>query len=115
MRFTREQYEAAIANLQDAMVQLVPEARCCAVCGDSGHLAYECGHNPLVAMAICKDIATNAETLHEEAHAFEAAHDVDPDGPVQAMLNKLHSHLHRLAGWDSHMGVRIGPGRVVLP
>ena len=57
MRFTKQQYEQAIEALVLASQQLEPNSRCCNVCGDSGHVAYECGHNPLVAMEICVKIA----------------------------------------------------------
>ena len=89
MRFTKEQYEAAIAALHDAMGQLEPDGRVCTICNDSGHQAWECGHNPLRAMAMCEEIAKNSDTLHET--------------------------LHRLAGYDIHMGHQMGPASIVLP
>ena len=45
--FTREQYEKAIENLQLGMTQLEPDGNNCAICGDTGHQAWECHHNPL--------------------------------------------------------------------
>lgn len=45
-----EQYEAAIENLQLGMTQLVPDGNECAICGDGGHQAMECGRNPLLAI-----------------------------------------------------------------
>jgi hypothetical protein len=89
VRFSRAQYEAAIAALRLGSRQLAPEANCCAICGDSGHLAWECGHNPLLAMAVCERIAKDSE--------------------------QLHATLHVLAGYDSHLGVQRGPARIVLP
>lgn len=89
MRFTAYQYDKAIEALQDAKKQLEPDGGYCAVCGDSGHMAYECGHNPLVAVAMCKGIADGSEKLHEM--------------------------LHTLAGWDQAFGVQLGPARVVVP
>lgn len=89
MRFTKEQYDQAIEALQEGRRQLEPDGYCCSVCGDSGHMAFECGHNPLVAMVMCHNIAKSAEQLHE--------------------------HLHWLAGHDFHMGVQLGPKRVVVP
>ncbi|HEY6827359.1 MAG TPA: hypothetical protein VI259_10890 [Gemmatimonadaceae bacterium] len=89
MRFTRSQYEEAIANLELAKEQLEPDARCCRICEDTGHMAWECGHNPLLAMAMCEQIAKQSDQLHET--------------------------LHALAGFDSHMGVQTGPARIVVP
>lgn len=89
MRFTADQYDEAIANLQDAKQQLAPDGNCCSVCGDSGHMAFECGHNPLVAVHICRQIAEQSDALHET--------------------------LHYLAGWDSRFGVQLGPRKVVMP
>lgn len=89
MRFTHRQYVEAIDSLQSAMRQLEPDGNPCACCGDSGHLAYECGHNPLLAMLLCQQIATESEQLHET--------------------------LHRLAGFDSAFGVQLGPAKVMLP
>lgn len=89
MRFTTEQYDAAILALSDGKRQLEPDGRDCEVCGDSGHMAFECGHNPLVAVAVCRDIANHSE--------------------------QLHTTLHRLAGYDISFGVQIGPAKVVMP
>jgi hypothetical protein len=49
-RHTAADYWRAIADLQDAMTQLAPDGNPCAVCGDSGHMAWECHHNPLAVM-----------------------------------------------------------------
>jgi hypothetical protein len=49
-RLTAEQYDQAIADLQLARTQLEPDGNCCAVCGDTGHQAWECHHNPLAMM-----------------------------------------------------------------
>lgn len=89
MRFTREQYDEAIAHLHQAAAQLAPDGRCCAICGDSGHQAWECGSNPLLAMAICEKVAKASEALHES--------------------------LHYLAGYDSHLGETSGPAKIILP
>jgi hypothetical protein len=89
MRFTAYQYDRAIEALQDAKKQLESEANPCSVCGDSGHLAYECGFNPLVAVAMCKSMATGAEVLHET--------------------------LHAIAGYDQAFGVQLGPARIIVP
>lgn len=88
-RYTLEQYNEAIRRLQEGKQQLHAEARPCAICGDDGHLAYECGFNPLVAMDMCVQIAHQSEALHET--------------------------LHQLAGFNTHMGVQLGPARVVPP
>lgn len=89
MRFTAEQYDKAIENLTLAKQQLEPDGNCCSVCGDDGHMAFECGFNPLVAMTICTGIAKASYELHEQ--------------------------LHYLAGFDSSMGVQFGPAKVVTP
>ena len=44
---TAEDYEEAIGMLRDAMGQLEPDGKCCAVCGDD-HMPWDCHHNPLV-------------------------------------------------------------------
>lgn len=89
MRFTTQQYGDAIDSLRQAREQLEPDGRCCACCGDSGHQAFECGFNPLVAMAMCEAISKKAEALHES--------------------------LHVLAGHDWRMGSQVGPAAVHLP
>lgn len=89
VRFTKDQYDSAIQHLKDASEQLAPDGRNCTVCGDGGHQAFECGHNPLVAMLMCKHIAGASQVLHE--------------------------HLHYLAGYDMYMGHQRGPANVVLP
>lgn len=89
MRFTKEQYDNAIENLQLAKQQLEQEAHPCTVCGDSGHLAYECGFNPLVAVAMCNSIAKGSEVLHDT--------------------------LHLLCGYEQAFGAQLGPRRIVPP
>ena len=47
--FSTEDYDEAIQMLQDAKTQLYPgDYRTCMCCGDSGHQAFTCHHNPLV-------------------------------------------------------------------
>ena len=87
MRFSVDQYVLAIESLQNGMKQLEPDGHCCSVCGDSGHMAFECGHNPLVAVALCVGIAKAADKLHEQ--------------------------LHYLAGFNSQFGVQLGPAKIV--
>ena len=89
MRFTIEQYDKAIKALEAAKTQLDPDGDECRCCGDSGHQAWECGHNPLLAMAICEGIAKASE--------------------------ELHAHLHYLAGHVTVMGHRTGPASVIVP
>ena len=89
MRFTEKQYEEAIKNLQLAKAQLVPDGNNCSICEDGGHMAWECGHNPLLAVVLCNDVADLSENLHET--------------------------LHILAGYDSMLGVPIGPAAIHRP
>jgi len=88
MRFTTGQYEAAIQALEKAKKQLVPDGQSCSVCGDCGHMAWECGFNPLLAMEMCLLISKSSEQLHE--------------------------YLHFLAGYESRFGVQIGPSAIVM-
>jgi hypothetical protein len=89
MRFTAEQYNEAIDNLMRGRQQLEPDGNCCSICGDSGHMAFECGHNPLLAMALCRRVAEDSDGLHET--------------------------LHFLAGFDQRFGVQAGPAKIILP
>jgi hypothetical protein len=50
--FTEGVYLEAIEKLKRGMTQLSPDGNCCAICEDSGHQAWECHHNPLVAMQL---------------------------------------------------------------
>lgn len=113
MRFTNEQYDKAIAHLQEARTQLEPNGNGCHCCGGSGHQAFECGHNPLVAMAMCVDVATHADVLHDIVHRLG---DNPNAGMIeQATINRLHAFLHHLSGACTYMGSQVGPKRVVLP
>lgn len=105
MRFTLRQYETAIAALVEAKKQLEPDGNCCSVCGDGGHMSFECGHNPLVAVALCHGMAQNARQLHDQFHAL-----LD-----QMQMSPLHDSLHWLAGYDQAFGVQLGPAKVILP
>lgn len=116
MRFSKEQYEKAIANLQDGMKQLAPDGRCCVICHDTGHQAWECGHNPLLAMATCEGVAKSSARLHDELHEIEARMDaMNVDEAIAGWREDAHEHLHMLAGYQMHMGERIGPAKVVVP
>jgi hypothetical protein len=116
VRFTSAQYEEAIANLRDAMTQLEPDGRCCVVCGDSGHMAWECGHNPLYAIACCEQIADRATSFHADMHATDEAANVrNVTAEIADQREAAHELLHMLSGACTYMGVRIGPARVVLP
>lgn len=89
MRFTSEQYDAAIQALQDGKTQLQPDGDHCHICTDSGHQAWECGHNPLYAIHMCETLAAESAALHET--------------------------LHYLAGFDRWMGEQVGPAHVAVP
>lgn len=89
MRFTAYQYDEAIKSLQDAKQQLEPDGNCCSICSDSGHMAWECGFNPLVAVEICRQITVGSRELHDT--------------------------LHYLAGYESAFGEQLGPAKVVVP
>lgn len=87
MRFTPQDYQTAIENLQLGMTQLEPDGNDCAICGDVGHQAMECGRNPLVAQRICKAVAQQSDALHDT--------------------------LHALAGYNTNMGQVTGPAAVI--
>lgn len=104
MRYTKEQYEKAIEHLTAAMTQLEPDSYCCRICGDNGHASFECGSNPLVAVAICLAIASKADELHEKMHNW--------DPSMASLDDELHEFLHHLAGYDIYMGVQVGPAAI---
>lgn len=89
-QFSTEQYEQAIEALELARSQTIQgkQHEGCSICGDA-HPVYECGRNPLVAMAICKDIAQHSDRLHDI--------------------------LHYLAGYSTFMGEAMGPAKVTVP
>lgn len=89
MRYTKQEYKKAIENLKLGMEQLEPDGNCCSICGDSGHMAFECGFNPLEAMRMCREISKGSEVLHET--------------------------LHWLSGHNSMFGVQMGPAKVIPP
>jgi hypothetical protein len=89
MPFTEQQYDKAVEALTLGRTQLAPDGLCCAICGDGGHQAWECGHNPLYAMACCEGVAKSSGDLHE--------------------------NLHLMMGVRTYMGETVGPANVVLP
>lgn len=100
MRFTKEQYEKAIKDLQDGMTQLEPNGHGCHICGDSGHQAFECGHNPLVAMAICNFAKYRAQDLHDKMHGMQTF--------SGDLIDQTHEFMHWLTGFDFYMGTQLG-------
>ena len=116
MRFSEHQYDQAIEALGSAREQLVPDACCCRICHDTGHMAWECGHNPLRAAAICEDLSQQAELLHTRLHAIEDAMDSEDQAEAIALWREdVHDFLHYLAGHNIVMGHQVGPGNVVVP
>lgn len=104
MRFTADQYYKAKENIDDALQQIQPDGRHCIICHDSGHQAWECGSNPLLAWALCNYIQLQAQNLHDEMHSMET--------PSKEMIEKLHEFMHFLAGYDRHMGEGTGPAKM---
>lgn len=88
-RPTAEDYTEAVEALELAAEQLEPDGNSCIVCGDSGHQAFECHHNPLL-MARRAIAATNVfrcyhcgfvgVTQSECEEHFGADPRDDPDG-----------------------------------
>lgn len=117
-RFTKEQYEQAIKDLQDGLTQLEPNGHGCHICGDSGHQAWECGSNPLYAIAVCRAVADRATELHEAMHRLEEIGELTNanvalhKGMTAALLVTLHEFLHYLSGHDRYMGESYGPRKV---
>jgi hypothetical protein len=103
MRFTTEQYDAAIEALTLAKQQLEPDGGYCSVCEDSGHQAWECPHNPLLAVATCVGVAREADKLHTAMHGGTFNRE------------RIHNFLHYLAGHEVRMGEQVGPKRIVMP
>ena len=83
-------YTDAIEALEDARRQLEPDGAHCSVCGDGGHQAWECHHNPLaMARRAAQQQATwrcfhcGAEFTDAEA---AAEHFGDRDDPAPACV-----------------------------
>ena len=122
MRFTTRQYAVARERLLDATLQLDPDGQCCAICHDTGHAAFECGWNPLLAIVMCRDIAKHAEVLHEKLHTLCKCEEIDDEAdPPTAIrcpvcdpgpIADVHEFLHYLAGHETHMANQVGPARI---
>lgn len=129
MRFTTEQYDKALEAIELARTQLEPNGHSCHICGGSGHQAFECGRNPLVAMQMCEMIAKRANELHDAVHAsmdsIPAMVNAVTSGEMDSvktwvddgseLMDTIHEFLHGLAGFNVHLGMQVGPARVVLP
>lgn len=50
--FSIKDYNKAIATMRLARIQIEPDGKNCVICGDNDHQAFECRHNPLVAMQL---------------------------------------------------------------
>lgn len=104
MRITAEQYYKAKENIDDALTQLQPDGRVCVICHDSGHQAWECGSNPVLAHLMCNFIAHRAQNIHDRMHSMEV--------PSKEMIEEIHEFFHFLAGYDRHMGESTGPAKM---
>lgn len=117
-RFTNEHYDKAIADIADARGQLEPDGRVCVICHDSGHQAWECGSNPLLAMVLCAATAKRANELHDKLHGILDDGDAQPQQALQAIIDwreEMHEFLHWLSGACSWMGSQVGPAKVREP
>lgn len=113
MRFTVEQYQKAKQNIDDALTQLEPNGNGCHVCGDSGHQAFECGSNPLLAWAMCNGIAARAQELHDKLHvSCICDKDNKPCPACTGTVGEIHNFLHILAGYETYMGESVGPAKM---
>ncbi len=107
-QFTREEYLKAIEKINAGLTQLEPDGRTCAICGDGGHQAWECHHNPLVLMKRggeregsfrcfhCGDVFTDDASAREHfgIHPWEdpACLEVaNKDPKMRAWLKKMES------------------------
>ncbi|NUP08371.1 MAG: hypothetical protein HOW73_20165 [Polyangiaceae bacterium] len=68
MKFTKADYDRALADLSLAATQLAPDGRNCAVCGDTDHQAFECHQNPLVLARRYEELKEKADELHDSLH-----------------------------------------------
>jgi hypothetical protein len=68
LRITKQQYEEMIADLQKGMTQLEPDGNYCAICTDSGHQAWECRFNPVVAFRQRDQLLSLVARIHDQLH-----------------------------------------------
>lgn len=61
---TKRDCLAAMENIKLAMTQLVPDGHSCAVCGDTGHQAFECHFNPLVVQEKIENFTNTWRCFH---------------------------------------------------
>ena len=119
MRFTVVQYDRAIEALRAARKQIAPEdgfCFLCRICADAGHQAWECGHNPLLAMATCEEVARHALGLHVRLDTIEEKmNDSDQSEALADWREDVRALLHHLAGYDRDLGSRVGPACFVVP
>jgi len=116
MRFTAAQYDAVMEALTAAKEQLAPDGQCCRICCDTSHQAWECGHNPLYAMAVCDALVIPAIKLHERLHEIEEKLDsADQTAALVDWREDIHAFLHYVAGFEAVVGRQIGPARVAVP
>lgn len=74
----RAEYEEVLRDLQYALSQPKPDGRGCVVCHDSGHQAFECGHNPVVQRRRLALLAEAAGEIHDWLHEITEAAKVKP-------------------------------------
>lgn len=111
MRFTIAHYDKAIENLQAAKQQLEPDGRCCSICEDTGHQAFECGRNPLVAQELCRETVKQVKALEGNTRWLEKTSIVDGEstGPGHPLVELL----DWIAGEYTCMGEVTGPSKVI--
>jgi len=98
---TMQEYGEAVEAITNAQEQMIPDGRNCMVCGDSGHQAWECHHNPIVMMRRARTTETEFRCFHcgdvftteESAHEHFGCHESN----IPQCL-ELHSQLEQAQG-----------------
>lgn len=86
-------YKMTIKDLRRAMTQLKPDGNPCVLCRDCAHYAFECDHNPLVAMLRWAGFRDQVSVLHAALHAA-----IVRQPPYVEEASALHDVLHELVG-----------------
>lgn len=92
---TLDEYLEAIKNILSAMSQLKSDGNNCAVCGDNGHQAWECHHNPVVLSRMV-DLIHQQNILDELIQSRDGSNDSGDRRAYQRMVEQQRAYLAKL-------------------
>lgn len=121
VRLTHDDYAVAMDAIMAGMGQLEPDGKPCAICGDSGHQAWECHHNPVAVMKEAAKLQTYYRCYHcgfvatADAEAMEHFGEMDTERPLCAEIEKACVDYVRMSIAEDYLRTSVASPEKLTP